>query len=954
MTTLPLLVTVLLVVSSSQAAPPGTLALSPPPAGTHFEFGGVVGERIKADIDNWLIPAPKANPGMTEMFQVRDRKPVPELVPWAGEFVGKYLISAIQALRMSDSKELRATVEDVIKRTIAGQDEDGYLGPFRHEERLLGQWDLWGHYHIIQAMLMWHEDTGDEAAFECAKKMGDFICKVYLNTDKRPINAGSTEMNLAIIHGLGKLYRATNDQKYLDMMRVVEKDWEKAGDYFRQGLADVPFYKIPSPRWESLHDLQGLGELYRITGNEDYKTAYVNLWRSIRKYDRHNTGGFSTGEQAIGNPFTPGAIETCCTTAWSAITKDILELTGDPGAADELELSFYNSILGSQHPSGRWFTYNTPMDGKREASAHTIVFQSRAGTPELNCCSVNGPRGLGMLSEWAITQGPPNTYYVNYLGPMKVSIPKADGHTLTITVESKYPAEGHIRVLAHQDGGDATPIFIRFPRWASGIKLETLSVDPVAIPLTTIGLGAGKSDSYTDLDISMEPRVWRGDGAQLGKAAIYRGPLLLAFDQHDNAFDVSELSPIDLSRLVLEPVAINSDYPASTAWTVATANGKKAVLRDYASAGAAGTEYISWLPVSNAPPPDFQLETPSAGAKVPVGPTMFKWNGSDLPEGSTYTLEVADKEDFNGLLFHCDTQRPWQVMRNSLQDGKTYFWRVRARNATGETVSMVPELADQLPVGVSPDSFRASLLKRVKPIQLPLALSFTIDASLKNDFTDNPATYEFRDDNLITGDALDGKAAPVYGYVDAASGVSPTPDRNGKTDGALAFNGHDGMVRYRTPGFPGDNYTVSVWFKMDAAQPHLAQVFSAWSKGGDDPLRIAVEGEAVYVRIEGNSGANTKGAPVALGQWTHACAVKAGGTLKFYVNGALIDTTGAPGIVPTLSKDIALGSNPHHSGDEHFNGAIDDFACWARALSEEEVKALAAGTLKLDLPSKSN
>ena len=41
------------------------------------------------------------------------------------------------------------------------------------------------------------------------------------------------------------------------------------------------------------------------------------------------------------------------------------------------------------------------MDGVREASAHTIVFQARAGTPELNCCSVNGPRVLGMLGEWA-------------------------------------------------------------------------------------------------------------------------------------------------------------------------------------------------------------------------------------------------------------------------------------------------------------------------------------------------------------------------------------------------------------------------------------------------------------------------------------------------------------------------------------------------------------------------
>jgi DUF1680 family protein len=83
----------------------------------------------------------------------------------------------------------------------------------------------------------------------------------------------------------------------------------------------------------------------------------------------------------------------------------VLKLTGDPHAADELELAMLNGGLGAQHPSGRWWTYNTPMDGAREASAHTIVFQARAGTPELNCCSVNGPR-VNTVVEYPLLSGP--------------------------------------------------------------------------------------------------------------------------------------------------------------------------------------------------------------------------------------------------------------------------------------------------------------------------------------------------------------------------------------------------------------------------------------------------------------------------------------------------------------------------------------------------------------------
>jgi len=47
-----------------------------------------VGERIEANMENWLLRAPQANPGLFEMFRLRDRQPAPQLVPWAGELSG--------------------------------------------------------------------------------------------------------------------------------------------------------------------------------------------------------------------------------------------------------------------------------------------------------------------------------------------------------------------------------------------------------------------------------------------------------------------------------------------------------------------------------------------------------------------------------------------------------------------------------------------------------------------------------------------------------------------------------------------------------------------------------------------------------------------------------------------------------------------------------------------------
>src|SRR4029078_11125729 len=82
----------------------------------------------------------------------------------------------------------------------------------------------------------------------------------------------------------------------------------------------------------------------------------------------------------------------------------MLRLTGNSIGVDELELSLLNSVLGYYSRTGRWTTYNTPMDGERHGFVQDVNWHSRPGAPELSCCSANAPRGLGLLSEWALMQ----------------------------------------------------------------------------------------------------------------------------------------------------------------------------------------------------------------------------------------------------------------------------------------------------------------------------------------------------------------------------------------------------------------------------------------------------------------------------------------------------------------------------------------------------------------------
>src|SRR5258705_7483643 len=200
--------------------------------------------------------------------------------------------------------------------------------------------------------------------------MGDLLWAKFVPPEKHMLDMGSAEMNHAPVHSLALLYRKTGDKKYLDLATKIVEEFSLpgAGDYFQLGLAGKSFYQSPKPRWESLHPIMGLAELHRITGNDDYRKSFEQLWWSIVQYDRHNNGGFSSGEQAQGNPYHQGAIETCCTIAWIALSGEMLRLTGHSIVADEMELSTLNSVLGLHSPNRRWVTYNTPMDGTRKAN----------------------------------------------------------------------------------------------------------------------------------------------------------------------------------------------------------------------------------------------------------------------------------------------------------------------------------------------------------------------------------------------------------------------------------------------------------------------------------------------------------------------------------------------------------------------------------------------------------
>lgn len=627
--------------------------------GSEYRIDGPVGAYIENLIAQWLLRAPDANPAMLEMMRDRDHAPLREMVPWAGEFAGKYLTGAVEVMRLSGDDRLRWYLDIFVRRLLSLQADDGYLGPWPKAHRLTNRrpvprirderreatdwsWDTWGHYHVMMGLMHWHEATGSKAAMDAAARIADLLCSKYLGRRKvRLVDTGSPEMNLAPTHGLARLYRKKNTDSYIRLARqVIDEFQEKspmgliAGNYLRGPLEGKEFHDLPLPRWESLHPIMGMIETWRVTGEADLRTAFERIWWSIVRHDRHNNGGFTSGERATGNPYDRDAIETCCTIAWSAMSVEMLKLTGNSIVADELELTFLNSVLGMHGPLGRCCTYNTPMDGVRRSSAHDIVFQSREGSPELNCCSVNSARGFGLISEWGLMSSGAGDLTLNWYGPGEVRAEARKGLHVSLTQVTSYPAGKGVRITVRPQRVARLNLRLRIPRWSRRTRVEVNdeNVDDVQ-PGQYLSLErTWRKGDTIHINFDFAPHYWVGENQCRGRLSVYRGPLLLAFDQRynlgllpnrndvqrqanwraevENRADIRKL----LDMPVLNPVGLKLRKAAWKEWAEPmllvkcdTVGGGELHLCDFASAGDTGSPYLSWLPYAHQE----EIELPS-------------------------------------------------------------------------------------------------------------------------------------------------------------------------------------------------------------------------------------------------------------------------------------------------------------------------------------------------------
>lgn len=241
-------------------------------------LSGDVGLLIDRFTNNWLISVPETNPSILSVYRERDRRPFRHLLPWTGEFAGKYITGAYYIYKITGDAELRRAVTAFADKLILCQDADGYLGTFCREARMTGKnsfgeggtWDAWNHYHIMYGLYLWYLETGKREYFAAVEKAASMFISLFYNGKKRLKDMGSTETNLAALHIFALLYGQTGKKEYMDFAVKVAEDVEspEGGGYISCMDSGEEFYRCRKPRWESLHVIMGINALGSVSGRE--------------------------------------------------------------------------------------------------------------------------------------------------------------------------------------------------------------------------------------------------------------------------------------------------------------------------------------------------------------------------------------------------------------------------------------------------------------------------------------------------------------------------------------------------------------------------------------------------------------------------------------------------------------------------------------------------------------
>ncbi len=442
-------------------------------------LSGLFANRMRANVEGYLKPRVKRN------FSQSD--------------AGEYLDAAAHSYAYDRDKNLGAAMHTALKIALRPPSKDaGNIS--RH---LIG-------------LLSYYRTTGNQAAFQECKKLGDAVVGLPADDDA--------------LEAMVKLYRFTGDERYLNyckrsaelLLRSPDEDLDDSTDRLISGSI-------------------GLAELYRVTRDVAAFKFATNTWNHFYEHRLTATGTLeasASDSKAI-----------CRTFSWMQLTLELFRLTGHSKYGDALERAAYNQLLAEQdNKTGDVYT-TVPLNGSRETTTtgdcKGRVPQGIATIPSLIWGRYGKGIAINLYSPGSATVTLHRRRDVRFSGG--IGSVRVYRGTVRLYEETNFPESGNVLLHVEPDHDVRFPLRLRVPSWTDSFTASIRKTHLTGKPGQFLVINRRwKRGDTVNISMGMTVKLVHPSPSASKFISLQRGPQILSLGKELNP-EISNLSRVRLA-----------------------------------------------------------------------------------------------------------------------------------------------------------------------------------------------------------------------------------------------------------------------------------------------------------------------------------------------------------------------------------------------------------------------
>lgn len=403
---------------------------------------------------------------------------------WSGEFWGKLILSACRVCKYTKDKNLKEFIEAAALNVISFAREDGYINSYKNSMNvfspdpekafeLMGwncdwNWNVWCRKYTLWGLIECAELTDSKTILNAAHKMATQLIDELNKNGVNIWDTGSKNFcgmpSGSIIKPMLVLYRLTEDEKLLKFCIDIAEHWDSEADIkpniIKNALAKKPIHTwypnshLWAKAYEMMSCLDGLLELYRVTGTNKYLEAVICMYDLLKENELNVMCSVGFNDIFANATVVENALsEPCDVIHWIRVCTELFTLTGDVKYADSVEKAFYNAFLASVSDDGKW--------GARavRSNCKNMIADGQSGTKYNQCCLDNIPRGYVNVTQFALMRKEDELYinmYCPLIGKMNIN-----DSNVTVKISDGYIQSGTVDISV--ETGKSLNLCLRIP-----------------------------------------------------------------------------------------------------------------------------------------------------------------------------------------------------------------------------------------------------------------------------------------------------------------------------------------------------------------------------------------------------------------------------------------------------------------------------------------------------------